>query len=467
MRPRLLWSSYYAIVLTAIAVTAALVVGNLLHRSQVSQGTVVLVAAARQATHLQVTEIALHSSRGWVRIAGRTNQAVPTAPQMATLAQAQLPSGSYDAIRIGSHRFPASLAIRAGVPLPVLVQVEEGIPVRAYAGQEQVNLGLQQLSGELRRMPAFDLMDQYGRPFTNASIEGHVVVLAAFHTTCHQTCPLYTGLFLQLQGRVPRNVMLVEATVDPWNDTPDALQRYAQAVGAHWTFVTGSLTAMGSFWRPLGVQLSSGDIHSSTLAIIDPSGDIMTVYQGVPAVGSLPPPLRDQLYGPGLQELASGGDGWTVGQVLSSVEDVVKLSGVRTEASGPVAPDFQAPALEGGQVSLRSHRGSPLVLSFFASYCVPCRTELPMLQAAARERGVTVLLVDERDDAASARAFLAGAGVTLTAASDPEGAIGERYGVGAVPETFFISSAGTIEDRVPGTMDRSSLESRLARLQAT
>jgi len=465
---RLAWSSYYAVVLTAIAVTTALIVGSLLHRSQVGQGTVVLLAAARRATHLEATEIALHSShQGWVQIAGRTNETVPAAPQLATLAQAELPSGSYDAIRIGSDRFAASLTIRAGAPLPVLVQVEEGIPVHLYPGQEQLNLGLQQLSGELPRIPAFDLVDQYGRPFTNASIKGHVVVLAAFHTTCHQTCPLYTGLFLQLRRRVPRNVMLVEATVDPWDDTPEVLRQYAQAVGADWTFVTGSLTAMESFWRPFDVQLSNGDVHSSILAIIDPDGGLRTIYQGVPAVGSLPSPLRNQLLGPGLQELKSGGDGWTAAQVTDSIENVVKLTAGRGQATGLVAPDFEAPALDGGQVSLERYRGSRLVLSFFASYCVPCRTELPVLQEVGKARGVAVLLVDERDDAASARAFLVGARVTLPAVQDPEGVIGEKYRVGAVPETFFITAAGTITSHVSGPVTRSSLESQLARLQAT
>ena len=68
-------------------------------------------------------------------------------------------------------------------------------------------------------MPPFQLVDQAGRPFDAASVRGKVTVLAAFHTTCQTTCPLYTGLFFQLRKRLPASVQLVEATTDPEQDT--------------------------------------------------------------------------------------------------------------------------------------------------------------------------------------------------------------------------------------------------------
>src|SRR5205814_10555210 len=114
-------------------------------------------------------------------------------------------------------------------------------------------------AGRVQSLPRFALAEQAGRPVTNETLRGKTVVLAAFHTNCHETCPLYTGLFLQLQRKIPSSVLLVEATVDPATDTPQVLQQYAQQAGAGWTFATGTAQQMTDFWRPFSVQLSSGD----------------------------------------------------------------------------------------------------------------------------------------------------------------------------------------------------------------
>ena len=127
-------------------------------------------------------------------------------------------------------------------------------------------------------------MDQFDRPFNNASIAGRLVVLAAFHTTGYETCPLYTGLFLQLRRQLPPAVMLVEATTDPTYDTPAVLRDFAGQHGASWLFVTGSPAAMTAFWKPFDVELSSGDVHRSELAVIDDHGYIRSFYLGAPDV---------------------------------------------------------------------------------------------------------------------------------------------------------------------------------------
>ena len=156
-----------------------------------------------------------------------------------------------------------------------------------------MGLGLNELAGHFRVMPSFSLQDQFSRPFTNATIAGHDVVLAAFHTSCHETCPLYTGLFLQLRRQLPPSVLLVEVTTDPQEDTPDVLRAYAGRLGAGWSFVTGSPETLAAFWKPFDVELSTGDVHRSVLAIIDSHGYVRTYYLGTPDVGGkLPGSLR-------------------------------------------------------------------------------------------------------------------------------------------------------------------------------
>src|SRR5260370_18639452 len=170
-------------------------------------------------------------------------------------------------------------------------------------------------------MPAFDLIDQAGSRFDNATIAGKDVVVAAFNTTCHQTCPLYTALFAQLQRqKLPPSVLLVEVTTDSATDTPTALANYARSIGASWTFATGSADLLTAFWKPFDVALARGDTHVSTLALLDRHGYIRLVYRGVPAGGhDIAPALVPTPSVEGLPELASGGDGWGTPQVLQSL----------------------------------------------------------------------------------------------------------------------------------------------------
>src|SRR5260370_5129418 len=115
-------------------------------------------------------------------------------------------------------------------------------------------------------MPAFALADQAGRAFDNSAIAGKDVVIAAFHTTCHQTCPLYTALFEQLEKqKLPSNVLLAEVTTDPATDVPSVLASYAKSINASWTFATGTPRPLTVFWQPLRVALASGASHVSAL----------------------------------------------------------------------------------------------------------------------------------------------------------------------------------------------------------
>jgi cytochrome oxidase Cu insertion factor (SCO1/SenC/PrrC family) len=102
----------------------------------------------------------------------------------------------------------------------------------------------------LFQVPDFALQDQDGRPFSLASMRGKVWVAGFIFTTCPSVCPKISRAMLDLQQRYARNgveVELVSFTVDPENDTPAVLKRYAENLGAdedHWRFVTGERPAM-------------------------------------------------------------------------------------------------------------------------------------------------------------------------------------------------------------------------------
>src|SRR4029077_6960453 len=296
-----------------------------------------VVASARSAESLPATSVSLHGSARWTAI-GSVSGSVPAAPEQRELFALPVAVGTYDGVRLGDQEQSVAISLVAGQVEPLLLGIESGhlLTGAAYAGNVQVNLGLGGLSGKFWPMPAFALTDQGGRPFTNGSIAGKDVVIAAFHTTCHQTCPLYTALFEQLEKqKLPSSVVLAEVTTDPATDTPTMLASYAKGINASWTFATGTADQLTQFWKPFDVALAAGDSHVSTLALLDRHGYIRLVYRGVPDIGhDISPSLVTSLGAEGLRELASGGDGWGTPQVLQSLMTI----------SGPEAP----PAAGGG-----------------------------------------------------------------------------------------------------------------------
>ncbi|MFZ0215167.1 MAG: redoxin family protein, partial [Candidatus Dormiibacterota bacterium] len=460
----LIW--FAALLGLAIVVIGAFAIGLVIQQQTAPTGTLVVVASARQASEIATTGLQVEDASGWQSLGASAKRSIPAAPSNVVLVQQDLPTGSYTGLRVGSHAFVAHFSVTANQVSSILVQILGGQPLSVYVGQDQINLGLQELAGKLQAMPAFGLVDEQGRPFANASIAGKTVILAAFHTTCHETCPIYTGLFLQLAKQLPANTVLVEATTDPWDDTPAQLQAYANAVGAHWTFVTGSLAAMGAFWSSFGVQLSAGDVHSSILAVVDQHGFVRATYQGVPDVTTLPTDLQARLDGAGMQEWHHG-NGWGSAQVLDTLGNVRSFA-QQSPGGGQVAPSFGAPSLRGGgRYSLAQYRGEPVVVNFFASYCVPCRTELPMLEQQTAQAHVRLLLVDERDDGGAARSLLSGLGVNAPAVADPNGTVGAQYGVANLPETFFVQPNGRLEGSTLGQLTASGLHNHLMALGGT
>ena len=158
---------------------------------------------------------------------------------------------------------------------------------------------------------------------------------------------------------------------------------------------------------------------------------------------------------------------------------VVSLAFVATRPSGDGAgagdhanataaafrlPDVRDP---GETVSLADRSGRPAVVNFLASWCVPCRDELPVLEEAHRRYGgrIAFVGVDHQDTTQNARAVLTDFDVTFPVGYDPDGRIAPTYRLRGLPTTVFVAADGTEVGRVTGRLTAERLDAWVARLQ--
>ena len=120
---------------------------------------------------------------------------------------------------------------------------------------------------------------------------------------------------------------------------------------------------------------------------------------------------------------------------------------------GNQAPDFELEDLEGNQVSLSSLRGSTVMLNFWATWCPPCRMEIPFIEeihAEWQDRGLVILAVDTGESASTVRNFLQAYDYTTTVLLDTTQTVAQQYNITALPTTYFIDSNGVIHDKRVG-----------------
>ena len=137
---------------------------------------------------------------------------------------------------------------------------------------------------------------------------------------------------------------------------------------------------------------------------------------------------------------------------------------------GKQAPSFRGQTLDGDTASLGELRGNVTILNFWASWCVPCRQEHPVLMRATRtwpDDSVSLVGVVYQDGRSNARAFMQRYGGSWTSILDPGTRTAIDYGVTGVPETFFIGPDGTVVSKHTGPMSweilRAGVDSAMAR----
>jgi cytochrome c biogenesis protein CcmG, thiol:disulfide interchange protein DsbE len=114
---------------------------------------------------------------------------------------------------------------------------------------------------------------------------------------------------------------------------------------------------------------------------------------------------------------------------------------------GDKAYNFTLPDLDGREVSLNQFLGRPLIINFWATWCAPCRLEMPHIQEAfeAHEKeGLVVLAVNQQEQDEQVSAFFDELGFTFTPLLDLDGEVSGAYGAYGLPSTYFIDESGVV-----------------------
>ncbi|MFC1932120.1 TlpA family protein disulfide reductase [Chloroflexota bacterium] len=137
---------------------------------------------------------------------------------------------------------------------------------------------------------------------------------------------------------------------------------------------------------------------------------------------------------------------------------------------GKLAPDFQLLNLEGQSISLNDFRGSPVILNFWATWCSPCRAEMPFLQEiyedwTGKSPSVAMLTINIKENSTRVKDFLETYNLSLPVLLDTDGNVSNKYNITGIPTTFFIDKDGIIQEKIVGAFrNKEQIEEHLGKI---
>ncbi|NIM94935.1 MAG: redoxin domain-containing protein [Anaerolineales bacterium] len=162
------------------------------------------------------------------------------------------------------------------------------------------------------------------------------------------------------------------------------------------------------------------------------------------------------------------GGGWIW---QSRVPDSATTGGaIPSPREGFSAPDFTLELLDGGEVTLSDLRGKVVVINLWASWCPPCKAEMPALQQVYeqnQERGLEVLAINTtyQDSEGDASSFVEEFGLTFPIPLDRSGQVARQYQLRALPSTFFVDRIGVIRQVIiGGPMSEATIQTAVEEL---
>lgn len=148
-----------------------------------------------------------------------------------------------------------------------------------------------------------------------------------------------------------------------------------------------------------------------------------------------------------------------IAELATSSGDLIQL--------GDTAYDFTLNDLDGNLISLSDYRGRPVILNFWATWCVPCRVEMPELQQALNDyedEGLAILALNQQESREAVEAFFEEFDLSLTSLLDSEGTVSRLYSIVVFPGTVFINADGQVTAIHRGVLVREQIDDYLGEM---
>lgn len=319
--------------------------------------------------------------------------------------------------------------------------------------------------------PDFALTDQTGRPVALHDLRGQVVVLSFLDDRCTDICVQYSADMLAAArelGAPARQTAFVAVNVNPFHvhvaDVAAFTARTHLARLPHWYFLTGSPDRLKQVWRQYGVfvQTQGRDVaHDGIVYLIDGRGRVRATMNS----GSSPG--RTAQWKDAMATVVAGLLGVPAPHPSGPVPAERTGPGVTVGHNGQ-APVFRLPGLRepSRRLGLTGRPGKPVVINFWASWCAPCRREMPRFEEAASTWGsrARIVGVDVNDERADALRTAVATGARYPLALDEDGRVAESYRVVNLPTTVFISPDGHVVAKHTGEISTADLNGELREL---
>jgi len=142
-------------------------------------------------------------------------------------------------------------------------------------------------------------------------------------------------------------------------------------------------------------------------------------------------------------------------------------AGPAGQVVGTALPEAVVPNVEGGRIDLAAYKGRPVLVNLWATWCGPCRREMPALERLSKEQGgLTVVAIDQREDPAIVRSYVKRFGVTFAVGIDDSQQLGTDLHLIGLPSSFFVDRDGVIRDAVDGEMTYDVMSAKARALLA-
>jgi peroxiredoxin len=152
----------------------------------------------------------------------------------------------------------------------------------------------------------------------------------------------------------------------------------------------------------------------------------------------------------------------------AAIIDSVQQSGTgeiatKDSQSGKPAPDFELASINGQPVHLSDYKGHPVLINYWATWCPPCREELPLIQSRHEKysSNLVVLAINAGEDLATVQNYIKTRGFTFPVLLDPEWKAEALFGILAYPTSVFIDKNGIIQARYVGGLNENVLDDNL------